>query len=1760
MSEDIRKIIKRNGLRVIVRQICKEALSLLPSEGKLSSEIKPKINSFKLSVQKYTNEIDTLDGDILQIIKEDDLAKELEEKCKFDLEYQEALIKIEDALAVTSQGEGVSNYPASVSDFDSQRTKRKQVRLPKLELPTFHGDPVNWPPFWDAFDAAVNKDEDLTDGQKFQYLRYYLSGEAKAALSGLLITDANYKEAVDLLHERFGDEQAIISTHMNALCKLEAVESCKDVVKLRRLHDETEAAVRSLKGLNIKPEMYGVFLTPLLMNKIPEELRIVLSRNSQGKTWDLEEILKVFHQELQIREKCSATTDPFSKQKESKFLFKKKVEQPTSSAALFSSNSNQSKTEKRDPWCLFCKQSHNSGQCTVVTNIDARRKILREKGRCFVCLRSGHIATNCTVSIKCFKCGKRHHVALCAEKNQGQNTGENNTSNLYVGGMMKNDRCVLLQTAKAKIFSPRCPSNEVNVRILFDSGSQKSYVNARVRDYLHLPVSGKENILIKTFGNNEPKFRESEIVQLGIQCTDGLQIFVNAYSVPLICSPIEGQCIDFAQKQYTHIKNIPTSLLADFSTASQTLEIDVLIGSDYYWQFITGPTARGEGNVGPLAILSRLGYVLTGPVDVPSEESSGSSTNYVSTHVLCCESKRPPLHSELKRFWDYETLGIKDDEPPVYEKFLEIMSKVDGRYEISLPFKEDHPVIPDNYSLCKQRLDYLLKRLKSKPEILSEYDSVIQEQLDAGIVEHVQSNDDKSGVGNIHFLPHREVIRSDRATTRLRVVYDASSKRKNEVSLNDCLYKGPPLAPLIFDILTRFRMHEVVLIADIEKAFLNIGIKPEQRDFLRFLWLKNIKEERPEVVQLRFTRLVFGLVSSPFVLNATIRAHLSKYSNKDSEFVSKALNSVYVDDHVASFATKEEAFDMYQKLKRCFQEAGLNMRKWDSNSSELVSKIQSEEKRFTNTNDEADKDDEENSGYAKTELKVSCDKDEAKVLGLAWNRSSDTIKINFSQNFENVDPNQVTNRDILSCTSKCYDPLGLLAPVVVPLKLMFQSMCKEKVDWDEPLSEEINQQWQATTSQIKKSGAVEISRCVLKNSPEDKIVSTELHGFSDASKDAYGAVVYMRVERESGKVDCNIIASKSRVAPLKGETIPRLELLSALILARLMNTVKVALKEVVEINRTVYWLDSQIALWWIFGTDKEFNQFVQHRVIEIRKLSNPEDWRYCPTDLNPADYVSRGVGAMQFVENRAWFKGPEFLEQEKKTWPNTLTFECKQATPSDVVCQAERELKSNRHEQTTSSVNQVISESKSLSNVLPCESYSDIDKLLRITAYVLRFCNNLKRRVTKEGTSQGALKAEEIKSAKTVWIKHVQKTTPFSRSFDKTKGSLSVFEDDDGIMRCRGRLQNAPISMESRHPILLPHESHLTKLLVLKAHSAVMHNGVAETLAQLRSSFWIIRGRQLVRSLLSKCVICRHLQGRSFDSPDSPPLPDFRVNSDFAFTNVGVDYAGPLYVKDIYAKLDEMNKAYILLTTCATTRAVHLELCPDLQTKSFIRAFTRFQGRRGTPSLVVSDNAKTFKEQSLKRYLLARNIQWKFNVPRASWWGGFWEIMVKSVKRCLKKVLGNARLTFEEMDTILIEVEGVLNSRPLTYIHSELEEEPLTPSSLVCGKRLLSTPSESKVAAKSTLSDLTKRESYLKTLLNHFWSRWRREYLPSLREFHRNLSSSRNKTSSIKEGDIVYISQQKILKFHYNFLCGNLEERHNFLGFLMHETETSLSS
>ena len=226
---------------------------------------------------------------------------------------------------------------------------------------------------------------------------------------------------------------------------------------------------------------------------------------------------------------------------------------------------------------------------------------------------------------------------------------------------------------------------------------------------------------------------------------------------------------------------------------------------------------------------------------------------------------------------------------------------------------------------------------------MTEYNSVIDNQAKQGIIERVPEFELNSPQpGSVHYLPHHEVVRSDKSTTRVRIVYDWSSKRKNEVSLNETLYGGPPLTPLILDILLRFRMFSTVLIGDLEKAFLSIRITPEQRDLLRFIWVDDITKDNPNLVVFQFLRLIFGLNTSPFILNGTIRHHLSKYVQEDPEFL-KVLRSLYVDDLISGTESRQDSFEFYLKLKHRFAEGNMNMRKWNSNDKDLLRMIEDKE-------------------------------------------------------------------------------------------------------------------------------------------------------------------------------------------------------------------------------------------------------------------------------------------------------------------------------------------------------------------------------------------------------------------------------------------------------------------------------------------------------------------------------------------------------------------------------------------------------------------------------------------------------------------------------------------------------------------------------------------------------------------------------------------------------------------------------------------------
>ena len=551
-------------------------------------------------------------------------------------------------------------------------------------------------------------------------------------------------------------------------------------------------------------------------------------------------------------------------------------------------------------------------------------------------------------------------------QNSSRNSRQNLTA-LYVSASTP----VLLQTANALTYMPGKSAVKVKARLILDSGSQRTYVSARLREHLNLPAESSQRISIKTFGSTKENTLCVDVVRLSVATGQGEGVELSAFVVPIICDPLQSQSIAEATHTYAHLNGLK---LADYGSGEDNVEVDILVGSDQYWSLVSGRVVRGEH--GPTAIETKLGWVLSGPIP-EGIQIERQQSNLVTTHVLKSavnpvDVTNETLDGTLKTFWELEALGIKPR--TLYEQFQEQISFKNHRYEVHLPWKTPHPSLPDNYELSRKRLENLLKRLRQEPEVLKEYDSVINEQLQRGIVEVVEKPSE-GGVGRVHYIPHHAVIRTDKSTTKLRIVYDASAK-SDGVALNDCVYTGPPFAENIFDVLLRFRVNQVALTGDVEKAFLMVRMIEEDRDVLRFLWVDDIDKFSPEIVVLRFTRVVFGVSSSPFLLNATIKHHIEQYKEADPEFVETFLRSIYVDDLSSGASEVDAAYELYLKSKLRLAEGGFNLRKFASNCPELTSRIQYNETTKSNTDTSSVKPGHAQSSQALLEGNVVSEEDE----------------------------------------------------------------------------------------------------------------------------------------------------------------------------------------------------------------------------------------------------------------------------------------------------------------------------------------------------------------------------------------------------------------------------------------------------------------------------------------------------------------------------------------------------------------------------------------------------------------------------------------------------------------------------------------------------------------------------------------------------------------------------------------------------------------
>lgn len=463
---------------------------------------------------------------------------------------------------------------------------------------------------------------------------------------------------------------------------------------------------------------------------------------------------------------------------------------------------------------------------------------------------------------------------------------------------------------------------------------------------------------------------------------------------------------------------------------------------------------------GPTAIETRLGWVLSGPAEGFHQETVINFTSASSNHMLrvYSDTDLDDLDAGLKRFWELESLGILKEEHPVQQQFSQKISFKGGRYEVHLPWKDSHPPLPDNYDLCRKRLDGVLKRLRQDPEKLHQYNTVIQDQLRLGVVEIVSEPYERSGKRlHYHIMAYlvkknrHGVSREEKQTTKLRVVYDGSAKT-NGPSLNECLHTGPNFGQHILQILLRFWTHRV---ADIEKAFLMVSIADKDRDVLRFLWVTDVDKADLDRAVYWFTRVVFGVSASPFLLNATIDHHMKKMDLSEEMFVQKFRRFIYVDDVATSLVDVDAAYQFYQKAKLHLAKASFNLRKFATSSPELHRKVAEDELRSHRSIVQSSSNDSEQEPAVQ------------QVLGINWDVKNDLLIFDVSDIAHLIKAAEPTKRNAISLATKFYDPLGVISPVTVKFKQLFQKLCEKQLDWDEPLTEQLLTEWESLTSDLQ---------------------------------------------------------------------------------------------------------------------------------------------------------------------------------------------------------------------------------------------------------------------------------------------------------------------------------------------------------------------------------------------------------------------------------------------------------------------------------------------------------------------------------------------------------------------------------------------------------------------------------------------------------------------------------------------------------------------
>ena len=1655
-------------------------------------------------------------------------------------------------------------------------TSNSDVRLKKISLPVFSGQRKDWPEFKTVW-KQLAENTYTNQAALASELKRSVRGEAKERIKSVYVTKPEAYEIMwTKLEAYYDDTSASVQSALDDLSKLTAVKE-GDYKGLVHLVDEVECAYAQLEEMK-RVDTLTMRDVDFVGDLLPAHSRIEWIRkyhdlSTEDKVHPFSHFMKFLESEREAVSRLAEKQQSKSSTETAKGAGRGKGQ------THHSNTTGTPKSKKQYFQCAYPAHrkdtvKHTSEECKEfqklgVNGKEGKLELLKQVSACFKCF-GNHLRSKCPSNQLCSKCGSdKHHVLLCTSV-------EESDSKPHVEGVShvsQRNTLALYPIQQVEV----CGVNK-KVTVFCDSGSDTTYITYQAAQRIKAKKLKTYTLDVTTMGNVEKTYDTAQF-QFSLKTVSGKKVEIIAYGMDRITGPVSQ--LDMRTVSELFPEYDPESL------QRKSTSVDILLGCDYFGLHPKKEEARSGDN---LSVMSGdFGICLQGTHAKLREEtvhdvnlvktihdyriSSGShhvrldsheefhpcvhpclletdmaekeASGLLSTNVTRTDKKLLDLSNT---FIQGEELGTEttprcggcrcgkcpmvghtysfreEQELKMIQENLEY-DEDKQQWITSYPWITDPKTLPDNYEIALATLKKMERTLLKDEQWASTYQSQMEDMVERGVARKLSDEEKEGWRGPKFYICHLAVSNPRSQSTPVRIVFN-SSQVCHGVSLNSYLAKGPDCyMNNLLGVLLRWREEQVALVGDIKKMFNSVLLKPLEQHCHRFLWRDLKTDSVPDVYVME--RVNMGDSPAPAISTEAIYKTADLFQEDSQAAADLLKKSSYVDDLIDSFPSKEDAVKVASEAEAMLAKAGFKVKCWQFSGEPFARKGED----FQQSEAESPRD---------TRDMLKGTENNLRVLGVGWKPVEDTlvyqVSLNFSKKKKGMHsqpdlvksevpkalPVVLTKRMVLGQVMKIYDPLGLVCPFTLIGKVLMRETWTRNIGWDDQLPDDLRCKWSDFFSNMFQLERLEFDRCI---QPPDAEGKPWMIILSDGSDLAYGFAAYVRWQLQHGGYSCQLIMAKCRIAPVNKLSTPQMELNAAVLSKRGRKVIEKEMR--LNFERVLQVVDSETVLNMINKTSTRFKVYEGVRVGEIQAATEGDMscWAWMSGKDNTADWLTRGRSPNELHKDSHWWKGPPVLCRPIKEWGLKFGLQHEDPLPGEKRV----------------SVTNVTKMSDADTPLINYKRYSDIDRVIWVVARL----RGIAQKKSFSGGRTAVISARDLKEAEDFVVKDIQKSLQSEMMKSSRKGGKggrykrlhpSLDKDDFWVIGKRLKNFNA-MTPDSRLQKLLPASHRGTRLFMERAHRAG-HRGRDATLARFRQYYWVPYGGKLATSVRRNCQLCK-LREASFLEQEMGLLPDARLRPAPAFNSVMLDLFGPYKVRGEVQKRTS-GKAYGVIFTDLTMRAVHIEAVFGYDTSSFLMALSRFASVRGWPETIYSDPGsqligadRELKEHwekidrmELQRAAANKGLTWVFGPADSPWNQGAVEALVKSAKRSIHFAVNDQRLSVPEFQTLCSEVSNLLNERPIGNLPStDSEMNVLTPNSLLLGRATAVNP----LGWQPHGLRITTRYHLVQAITDEFWRKWTELYAPTLVVYRKWHTAYRN----LKPGDIVIVADKNTLRGEY---------------------------